>query len=603
MPRRNWIFCLVAVLPAVLGILGIILVLLPYGILKPFADSLMADGSFNSLKPWNAEVFKVLFGLGGLFFLGMALLTGLRRWNLFGHFFKQLWVDAGAFFAGLRPRKDELGFLAAVLSIMALAVIYRLEYINSVMHHDEAYTYWAFANSLYSAATDYHLPNNHVFHSILVYLSTRIFGVQTWAIRLPAFTAGVLLVPAAYGLAKCLYDRWTALGAALLVAWLPMLVNYSTNARGYILVALFTLLTLTLGGFVQKQKNLFAWLLISLFSALGLYTVPVMLVPFGILFVWLFLENQIEGSATLYSNRDYPVGSQASGSSLYRSKLDFLRYWLAAGVGTAILTMLFYTPILIFTGPEKVFANGFVAPLPWADLVETLSHRFPETWMEWTSGIPLFMVIILAAGWTLSLIFHRRLSTTRVPLQLAALLWIAALIIIQRPNAWAKVWLSLLPLMLLWAAAGTVGLLGKVRLKILRDLPLAVIVIGLALLAEIRQAAWLAPQLPEILAGRGSEENTALFVQSQLQDEDLIVVALQDNTPMWYYLEIHGINSTHLDPRIPFNRVLVLADPMGSETLASVIVERGPDPALVDVESCRLLETFDKIQVFECPHK
>ncbi|MFA5872894.1 MAG: glycosyltransferase family 39 protein [Anaerolineales bacterium] len=585
MPRRNWISWLFAALPASLGIFGIILALLPYEILKPFTGLLMPDGNFNSLKPWNAEVFKVLFGLGGLVFLGLAVLTGLRRWKLFGPFFKQLWADTGHFFASLRPQKDELGFLAAVLVIMVLAVIYRLEYIYSSLHHDEAYTYVAFAHSLFAAATDYHLPNNHVFHSILVHLSTRIFGIQPWAVRLPAFTAGVLLVPAVYWLAKRLYDRWTALGAALLVAWLPILINYSTNARGYTLVALFTLLTLTLGSIVRKQKNLLAWMLISLFSALGLYTVPVMLFPFGILFAWLFFGNQVEGPGP------------------YRSKLDFLRYWVAAGVGTVILTMLFYTPILIFTGPEKVFVNGFVAPLPWADLLETLSHRFTETWVEWTSGVPLIMAIFLAAGWTLSLIFHRRLSTTRVPLQLVAVLWIAALIIIQRPNAWAKVWLFLLPLMLLWAAAGTVGLLEKVRLKFLRGLPLAVIVVGLALLAGIQHAAWLAPQLPELWAGRGGEEKAVLFVQGQLQDDDLIIVAPPDDAAVWYYSELHGIMNTHFDPLIAFDRALVLVDPVEGQTPASVLEERGSNPAQVDVESCHLLETFDKILVFECSRK
>ena len=585
MPRRDWIHWLFAVLPAALGIFWVILALLPYGILKPFTGSLMPDGNFNSLKPWNAEVFKILFGLGGLVFLGLAVLTGLRRWNLFGPFFKQLWADAGAFFASLRPRKDELGFLAAVLVTMVLAVIYRLEYISSSLHHDEAYTYIAFAFSLIAATTDYHLPNNHVFHSILVYLSTRIFGIQPWAVRLPAFTAGVLLVPAVYWLAKRLYDRWTALGAALLVAWLPILIDYSTNARGYTLVALFTLLTLTLGSIVRKQKNLFAWMLISLFSALGLYTVPVMLFPFGILFVWLFLENQVEGPGR------------------YRSKLDFLRYWAAAGFGAGILTMLFYTPILIFTGPEKVFANGFVAPLPWVDLQETLSLRFTETWVEWTSGVPLFITILLGVGWILSLVLHRRLSTARVPLQLAALLWIAALIIILRPNAWAKVWLFLLPLMLLWAAAGTVGLLGKVRLKFLRGLPLAVIVLGLALLAGIQHAAWLAPQLPELWAGRNAEEKAVLFIQGQLQDDDLIIVASPDDAMAWYYSELYGIMDIHFDTHIAFGRAFVLVDPEHGQTPASVIAKRGPAPGLVDVESCHLLETFDNLLVFKCSHK
>jgi hypothetical protein len=595
MSRRNWVSWLLAVLPIALGLFWVVLALLPYGTLRAFTDSLMPDHKFNSLKSWNAGVFKVLFGVSGLVFLGLAALTGLRRWNLVGTFFKQLWADARRFFAGLRPQKGELGFLAAVLVIMMLAVIYRLEHIYSSLHHDEAYTYVAFARSLFAAVADYHLPNNHVFHSILVYFSTKIFGIQPWVVRLPAFTAGVLLVPAAYWLAKRLYDRWTALGAALLVAWFPPLVAYSNNARGYTLVALFTLLTLALGDIVRKEKNLFAWGLISLFSALGLYTVPVMLFPFGVLFVWLFLENQVEGVA---------VSGQSNGPGPYRTKWEFIWHWLAAGLGAAVLTLLFYTPILIFAGPQELFANGFVAPLPWADLMETLSHRFAETWAEWTFRVPLAVLFLFAAGWTLSLLFHWRLSTTRVPLQLAAFLWIIVLLILQRPNAWTKVWVFLQPLILIWAAAGIFGLLQKIRLKFVRGLSLAVIVFGLALLAGIWQAAWLVPQLPGLWAIRGDEENAVLFVQRQLQESDLIVVAPPDDAPVWYYSELHGIPDVRFDLRnSAFERALVLVDPVEGQTPASVIAERGPDQAVLDVESAHLLEAFGKMQVFEVPRK
>jgi hypothetical protein len=287
--------------------------LLPYEYLKACTGSLMADGNFNSLKPWNADELKLLFGLGGIGFLSLAGLTGLRRWKIFRPLSKQVWADAGDLFSSLRPNKDELGFLIPLVVIMVLGVVFRLEYI---------------------------------FH------------------------------------------------------------------------------------------------------------------------------------------------------------------WIAAGFGTAILTSLFYFPVLIFTGPEKVFANAFVSPLPWGDLLETLSHRLTETWLEWTSGVPLFLVVILMAGWILSLIFHRRISTIRVPIQLSAVLWIFALIILQRPNAWAKVWLFLLPLMLMWAAAGSVGLLRKIRITIfhfpvstefgpdqMRAIgnrpPLTLILIGIVLVAGIQQAVWL----------------------------------------------------------------------------------------------------------------
>ncbi|MDP2975574.1 MAG: hypothetical protein Q8N45_05105, partial [Anaerolineales bacterium] len=206
MPRRNWLSWFLAALSAAFGLFLIVVALLPYGSMKALADSLMPDGNFTSLKAGNAGVFRGLLGAGGVAFLGLAALTVLRRWGLVLSFFKQFWADARRFFAALRPHKDEPGFLAALLVIMTLAVIYRLEYIYSSLHHDEAYTYVAFAHSLFAAATDYHLPNNHVFHSILVYFSTQLFGIQPWAVRLPAFTAGVLLVPAAYWLAKRLYD-------------------------------------------------------------------------------------------------------------------------------------------------------------------------------------------------------------------------------------------------------------------------------------------------------------------------------------------------------------------------------------------------------------
>jgi 4-amino-4-deoxy-L-arabinose transferase-like glycosyltransferase len=586
MHSRNRTSLPLTILFALVGLSLLALALLSYGTLKAFTGLLLPDHNFNSLKPWNAGVFKVIFGAGGLIFLVLAALTSLRRWNLVGSFFKQIWVDARRFFAGLRPQRSEYGFLAVVLVIMLLAVIYRLEHIYSSLVHDEAYTYVAFSRSLFTAISDYHLPNNHVFHSILVFFSTQIFGIQPWAVRLPAFVAGVLLVPAVYWLAKRLYDRWTGLAAALLVSLSPSLIGYSTNARGYTLVALFTLLTLSLGDLALKNKNLFVWGLISVLSALGFYTVPVMMIPFGVLFVWLFLENQV------------------SDLEAYRSKWDFLRYWFICGLAAAAITLLLYLPILIYSGPQKLFANEFVTPSPWIGLLDLFNSRFGRTWNQWTTGIPSALIIIFGLGFLLGLVFHRWLSNRRVPLQLAALFWIIVILLVQRPFAGAKLWVFLNALVLLWAAAGTMGLLEKVRLKILRGLPLAAIVFGLALLGGIWQAAHLVPQLPGLWAFRGNEENAVLFAQSQLQESDLIVVAPPDDAPVWYYSELHGIPDASFDTRsLTFERALVLVDTVNGQTPASVIEQRGPESVALDIESARLLDTFGKMQVFEIPRK
>ncbi|MBI4732673.1 MAG: hypothetical protein HY781_11240, partial [Chloroflexi bacterium] len=363
----------------------------------------------------------------------------------------------------------------------------------------------------------------------------------------------------------------------LLVAISPALIGYSDNARGYSLVALLGLLLLLLGYTVRAAKNRFAWALIMLTAALGMYTVPAFLFPFGILYLWLFLENR------------------PSASPGYTSRRDFLKYWLASGFSAAALTLLLYLPILIYTGPEALFANAFVSPVPWSDFLETLSHRLAETWAEWTLRVPLIVIFLVVAGWTLSLLFHRKVSPTRVPLQWAAALWILILLLVQRPNAWSKVWVFLLPLALLWAAAGILGLLGLVKVK---SLPLSALAVGLLFFAAVWRAAWLLPQLPELWAIHGDEENAILFVESQLETGDELVVAPPDDASVWYYAELHGLSAALYRPESAFDRLFVFVNPDEGQTPASVQDERGPGQE--GASSCDLLQTFGKIQVFEC---
>lgn len=568
---------LLAVLFFLAGFALLTLAFLSFEPLKHLADGLMPDGEFETLNPANFVIFKALFAAGGLVLFALAALTSFRRWPAVTGFFRQLGDDVRTSLHGLRPSRGELSSLALMPVIMTAAVIYRLEYLYSSLHHDEAYTYMAFAHSLRAAVSDYHLPNNHVFHSILVYFSTQLFGNQPWAVRLPAFAAGVLIVPAVYALGKRHYDRWVGLGAALLAAVSPALINYSDNARGYTLVALLGLLLLLLGHAVRRGKNRFNWALIVLVAALGMYTVPVFLFPFGILYVWLFWENGL---------------ASAPG---YRSRRDFLKFWFASGLGAAALTLLLYLPIFLYTGPQKLFANAFVSPIPWPDFIETLSHRLAETWSEWTFRLPPTILLLLAAGWTLSLLLHKKISPTRLPLQAAAAVWILVLLLVQRPNAWSKVWVFLQPLMILWAAAGIFGLLGLVKVKNIRLSALAVLLLAAAVTWH---SARLARELPGLWAARGDEENAVLFVQTRLAGRDKLVVSPPDDAPVWYYAERHGLHDSVFQRDSAFDRLFVLVNPDEGQTPASVIAGRGPQ--LEESPACSLLETIGKLQVFEC---
>lgn len=568
---------------ALAGVLLLIASFQTFAVLKSIANSLLPDHNFNSLTQSNIVIFKIYLVATGLVLLVLAYFIRfqwqrLKRVRLF---IRQFVKDFYLFQQAIKLEKSEKVYSLILLLITGLAVIFRLMYIYVPMRHDEAYTLVAFASdSLFDTIIAYHLPNNHVFHSILVNIATHVLGIQPWTVRLPAFVAGVLMVPASYLLAKNIYDKETALASALLVAYSPALASYSTNARGYTLETLITLLILILGVYVRKERNLFAWALLVLLAAIGFYTIPIMLFPFGILFTWLFLSNIIEGPGP------------------YASRMVFFKYWAIAGICTAILVLILYTPIFIYTGTENFFANGVIAPLSWPVFPATLQSRLVETWYEWQHGIPPALILLLGLGFGLGLILHRRISSQRVPLQLAALTWLGILLIVQRPNAWARIWLFLLPLVFIWSAAGIIGLLKALPLKLPAGFSLATIAVGAAILLVAIMAIRSLPSLPEQWTAKGEAESAVLFLKDKLQDQDLIIVTSPDDAPVWYYSRLYGIADAHFDNTQPFSRAFIIVNPTERQTLDSVFQDRGPSLPPSDIENARLIQVFGRLELY-----
>jgi uncharacterized membrane protein len=449
------------------------------------------------------------------------------------------------------------------------------------MSHDESYTFVVFSStSLFNTLTNYHLPNNHVLNSLLIYFSTHIFGIQPWAVRLPALLAGLLLIPATYALAKTVYDKYTALISALLVAILPGAILYATTARGYSLVALFTILTLWLANFLRNSKNLFAWSMLVLFSALGFYSVPVFLFPFGMVFAWLFFEN-------LYAQ----LGE-------YDSRINFLKHWLLAGFCTAVLTLILYTPIFIYTGVDKVFTNYWVTPQAWLGYIPSIPGHLLSVWHEWTSGFSPVWAVGLTLGFVLGLVFHRRLTHQRFPLQIAAFVWIAALMLIQRPIGVTKIWVFLQAPFLIWCAAGWMGLIKNLRLGFAQNVSVAAIMTGVAVLIAVAGAIRAVPDIPGRWAVKGPVENTVLFIKDQLEPRDLIIVDAPSDASIWYYSRLYGLTDSRFDRRLPFDHLFVIVSHADNQTVSSVLQDRGPEAASVDQGVARLIMNFQNLDTY-----
>ena len=103
---------------------------------------------------------------------------------------------------------------------------------------------------------------------------------------------------------------------------------------------------------------------------------------------------------------------------------------------------------------------------------------------------------------------------------------------------------------------------------------------------------------------RAQQENIVLFIQSHLQQDDLIVVSSPDDASVWYYSDLHGIPGAFFNTdNSTYKRVLVLVDTQWRQTLPWVLADRGPDEVQLDTESAHLLGTIGTVQVFAVPHK
>jgi hypothetical protein len=575
------------------GLAGVVFSLVPYAGLKSFLDTLASDGDFARLTPQLSRALHLPVLVGGcLMLLACALAvweTRLSR-NLVAFGLGILWSlavrlvrDIPRFFSSMFRTRLPAWELAVLLVITGIGLVGRLLFIERGVQYDEAYTYIEFArHSFKHVITDYHHPNNHVLHTLLVHFSTRLFGGALWAIRLPAFTAGLLILPAVYLLGRKMFRPWIGLAAAGLLAVAPVMISYSVNARGYTLIALFTLLLFLLADFARAEKNLAAWSLMILVTALGFYTIPIMLYPFGIVFAWLALAGLLR---------------EINGS--YGGWKGWLRFLAGYGFLSALLSVFLYSPIFRAKGILNVFNHDpIVRSLSLAEFFSFLPLRTFDIQVEWLTGsLPVWLVTAFLVGAGLSIFLQKRIGRSRVNIPLAALLFAIPTLLVQRPLILPRVWFFLLPLVVLTGLAGWSALLALIpgkpplRSRFLDAALVLVLAIALWNGGRYLTAAWQNP------AGRyfAASDAAALVtrhIKETLWDGDVVVVPQLYDARYWYYFDYYQIPLRHIRDvkRQHFTRVLVIAATSSERTAEEIVRESGPDLGFLRMDTQQ--ETF-----------
>ena len=465
-----------------------------------------------------------------------------------------------------------------LIFIIFAAIIARIPKIGLSITHDEAYTYLAFIRgSLFQTVSDYHLPNNHVFSSVLLNLVYHLGGKEIWVLRIMPLTVGVLMVPASYILGKRLYNPATGTLAALMVAFFPTLLQFSFLIRGYILVAFFTLLAFILGNELRRKKNRFSWLLLVIIFSLGFFTIPTMFFPFLILYFWLLFSAYI---------------GDFGGS--YTSKWDFLRYWLISGFSTAFLTTILYLPILLFSRDE-FFANNSVIPVPWEILPDRMWGKFLNTWEVWTRAIPSWMIWAVVFGSIFAFFFHKKLANHRIPMQLAFIVGITTVILLKRPNSWPRIWSFSIAPLLIFASAGIVGAFRKLKIK---KTPFEWVFIGLMSFLAFIYTAQLIPNLPGYFAGKSNTQAIADFLDEELRTDDLILINTTSAPILEYEMLIRNETENYFDRKKTYGRIFLVVQEWNGENLDTML-EKFAEPYRFDLDTLQGLRSYGNYHLYE----
>jgi hypothetical protein len=405
------------------------------------------------------------------------------------------------------------------LVLLCLAgTIIRIWFLDQPMRYDEARTYLDFVSSGTERLFLYPAPNNHVAHTLLVYLSTLFLGNAPWAIRLPAVLAGILLMPMAYFCARTVFNRSSGLVATGLVAGSPYLVLFSTNARGYSGIAFLTLALVPLTLYFVRKESGFAGFLIALLWALGLYTIPVMLFPIAMLGVWIFILA-------------FHIGGLTKALRLAR-----LLVWI--GLLCAAVTVILYLPVVSMSGVRAIVANQYVLPLSLSQVVLAWPRMVWETWLNYQRDIPFLCQVCLATCMLYGVFHLWRAKQSAFLLLPATLIGIGTLLLAMRVVPFRRTWIFLLPLGFCLADVGVMGLLRFLTHRT-RDTILGVLGLLFALGMGYYLTTTDAMSHYRDTGDLPDAEAIAIYLKPRLQEGDWILA--RKNLPLRYYFYRLGI--------------------------------------------------------------
>ena len=322
--------------------------------------------------------------------------------------------------------------IVAAAVIFTAGVALRLAWVLRPLTYDEASNYLEFArHGPWFAWSHYPSPNNHVLHTLAVWLSTTLFGDSPAAIRVPAVLAGAGVLAVGFLVMRRMHGPAAALIGLAILAADPMTAFAGSVARGYSIATLAAVAAIGLMDAQRDRPTVGRWVALGLIVAAGAFTVPTMLYPAAAVFAWGGLSALVGG-----------VGRP--------DRKRFLIGLFASAALAGIVTLLLYAPILHYEGQAAISGNRFVRPISTEQFSDRLGPWVDRLLSDASRGVPGwgYAVAALAVAGSLLPGRGRRGKRDRVPLVFVLILTLAVLLVVgkrlppARAMGWAAVFLA-----------------------------------------------------------------------------------------------------------------------------------------------------------------
>lgn len=552
----------------------------PYSELRGWLDSLAGDGEADVFTETMHQRLR-LAAFGGVILSGVAaaIVMVLRHPRYLpltaggaAKFVNDMSLDLSGLWRRLKAGRWWIpGLLIA-------AAFLRCPYWTQPMRYDEAHTYIRYASRpLPLMVAEYDEPNNHVLHSVCVWICTQAFGDSEPVIRSPALVAGLLVPVFVFLLANASCRPLVAGLSGLLTAFTPVMVFYSVNARGYSIGCLLLLLAAMAARPALRRGSLSAWLVLIIAMALAMWTIPTMV--YGVIAMLAVLAAELPGR---------PDKSRMAGTILI------------AGLATALLTATLYLPIILTTGVGQlghVAATGSGSFRLWAHLSSTGS-AIAEASGWATQAVPGWCQVFLAGGLLTGLMYQLWNPDTRRQLVgPAAVLVVLMLHGVVPPG---RTWCFVMPYVAMLIVQGIDGLGWRIA-----DTRRSTWTLGICLLLTLAVATGMVQNdyvKSSDETGRFPEgQEIAGWLASEIRPAEPVVAVTPVSAVVIYYSLRSGIPADHFmmpgQGHTNDHSCVAIVDGSGDGRLAALLTELQLSQ-LFPAQDAELLTVMGQAQIF-----